>query len=160
MNKKNKKTLLILSIAVLGVFLIGYGLKSTSKNDTGVGSDKVVTVYKTPTCGCCGVYVAYLRKKGFTVKVEDMSSLSSIKSKYNIPSEMESCHTTVVGNYVVEGHVPVETINKLLTEKPDIKGIAIPGMPAGSPGMPGTKQGKFTVYSITESGNTPIYTKI
>lgn len=160
MNKKNKKTLLILSMAILGVFLIGYGLKSIPKNNADTGSSKVVTVYKTPACGCCGVYVTYLRKQGFAVKVEDMSSLSSIKSKYNIPSEMESCHTTVAGNYVIEGHVPVEVINKLLTEKPDIKGIAIPGMPAGSPGMPGTKQGQFTVYSITGTSNTPIYTKI
>lgn len=160
MKKKNRKILMMLTIAIVGIIIIGYGFSSIFKDTTNVANAKEATVYKNPTCGCCGVYITYLRKQGFVVKVENMNSLSSIKKKYQIPSDMGSCHTTVVGDYVIEGHVPVEAINKLLTEKPDITGIALPNMPSGSPGMPGKKQGAFTIYSLNGTNDTPIYTKI
>jgi hypothetical protein len=80
-----------------------------------------------------------------------MGDVSVIKEKYHIPDELHSCHTTVVGNYFIEGHVPMEAINKLLNEKPDIDGIALPGMPIGTPGMPGPKEAPFVIYQVKDS---------
>ena len=83
-----------------------------------------VEVFKTPSCGCCYGYVLFLEKEKFNVKQTDMRSLHSIKQKYNIPLEMQSCHTTIIGKYFIEGHVPLEAVNKLLKEQPEIDGIA------------------------------------
>ena len=109
-----------------------------------------VEVFKTPSCGCCYGYVLFLEKEKFNVKQTDMRSLHSIKQKYNIPLEMQSCHTTIIGKYFIEGHVPLEAINKLLKEQPDIDGIALPGMPIGTPGMPGKKEEPFVVYQLID----------
>ena len=109
-----------------------------------------VEVFKTPSCGCCYGYVLFLEKEKFNVKQTDMRSLHSIKQKYNIPLEMQSCHTTIIGKYFIEGHVPLEAINKLLKEQPNIDGIALPGMPIGTPGMPGKKEEPFIVYQLID----------
>ena len=109
-----------------------------------------VEVFKTPSCGCCYGYVLFLEKEKFNVKQTDMRSLHSIKQKYNIPLEMQSCHTTIIGKYFIEGHVPLEAVNKLLKEQPDIDGIALPGMPIGTPGMPGKKEEPFVVYQLID----------
>ena len=109
-----------------------------------------VEVFKTPSCGCCYGYVLFLEKEKFNVKQTDMRSLHSIKQKYNIPLEMQSCHTTIIGKYFIEGHVPLEAVNKLLKEQPDIDGIALPGMPIGTPGMPGKKEEPFIVYQLID----------
>jgi hypothetical protein len=108
-----------------------------------------ITVYKSPTCGCCVGYIAELNRKGFDVETKSMVDLSPLKQKYNIPLNMQSCHTALVRDYFVEGHVPIEAVDKLLQEHPDIDGIALPNMPAGSPGMPGLKQGPFVIYQLT-----------
>ena len=92
-----------------------------------------VEVFKTPSCGCCYGYVLFLEKEKFNVKQTDMRSLHSIKQKYNIPLEMQSCHTTIIGKYFIEGHVPLEAVNKLLKEQPDIDGIALPCLLYTSP---------------------------
>lgn len=109
-----------------------------------------VEVFKTPSCGCCYGYVLFLEKEKFNVKQTDMRSLHSIKQKYNIPLEMQSCHTTIIGKYFIEGHVPLEAVNKLLKDQPDIDGIALPGMPIGTPGMPGKKEEPFVVYQLID----------
>ena len=109
-----------------------------------------VEVFKTPSCGCCYGYVLFLEKEKFNVKQTDMRSLHSIKQKYNIPLEMQSCHTTIIGKYFIEGHVPLETVNKLLKEQPNVDGIALPGMPIGTPGMPGKKEEPFVVYQLID----------
>jgi hypothetical protein len=109
-----------------------------------------VEVFKTPSCGCCYGYVLFLEEEKFKVKQTDMTSLHSIKKKYNIPLEMQSCHTTILGKYFIEGHVPIEAINKLLKEQPDIDGIALPGMPIGTPGMPGEKEEPYVVYQLID----------
>ena len=109
-----------------------------------------VEVFKTPSCGCCYGYVLFLEKEKFNVKQTDMRSLHSIKQKYNIPLEMQSCHTTIIGKYFIEGHVPLEAVNKLLKEQPDVDGIALPGMPIGTPGMPGKKEEPFVVYQLID----------
>ncbi len=109
------------------------------------------TVYKSPECGCCHVWVGYLRENGFDVRVKDMDDVTSVKNRFGVPDDLWSCHTAVIGGYAVEGHVPVEAINRLLAEKPRIKGIALPGMPSGSPGMPGPKTEKFIIYTISDT---------
>ena len=86
--------------------------------------------------------------------------MSSVKANYEIPSQLESCHTAVIGDYFVEGHVPLEAVEKLLMEKPDVAGIAMPGMPSGSPGMPGTKRGDFIVYSVNNDGSYEEFMRI
>ena len=115
------------------------------------GEDKVATLYKNPQCGCCEGYAEYLREKGFSVKVIPTHDLSLIKEQNGVPEDFEGCHTTLIDGYVVEGHVPVATMNKLLTERPDILGISLPGMPMGSPGMSGQKMAPFTIYELSDT---------
>ncbi len=110
------------------------------------------TVYKDPNCGCCHNYVSYLRENGFEVEVVDTGDLASIKQQSGVPEDLAGCHSTMVGGYVVEGHVPVAIVNRLLQEKPEIRGISLPGMPLGSPGMDGAKEGPFVVYEIAKDG--------
>ena len=116
-----------------------------------------VMLYKNPECDCCEGYAAYLRKHGFTVTVKASHDLAEISRKAGIPAELEGCHTAFIGDYVVDGHVPVAVINKLLTEHPQIKGITLPGMPQGSPGMYGKKTGPFTIYAIDEDGKPIVF---
>jgi YVTN family beta-propeller protein len=111
-----------------------------------------MTVYKTKTCGCCHVYVEYVEREDVKVKAIDVVDLTAIKDQYGVPTNLQSCHTSIVGGYVVEGHIPLEVVEKLLAEKPAIKGIALPGMPSGSPGMPGPKTEKWTIYAIGNDG--------
>lgn len=108
------------------------------------------TLYKNPGCLCCDEYAAYLRPHGFDVTVIARDDLSEVKREHAIPPRLQGCHTLLVDGYAVEGHVPVTAINKLLRERPDIRGISLPGMPAGSPGMGGRKQAPFVVYSIAD----------
>jgi hypothetical protein len=116
-----------------------------------------VALYKSPECGCCDGYADYLRQHGFAVTVTATPELSDISRKAGIPSELQGCHTAFVGGYVVDGHVPVEAINKMLAERAPIKGITLPGMPEGSPGMAGTKTGRFTVYQIGKNGTSKAF---
>jgi len=120
-------------------------------------SPVAVTLYKNPECGCCDGYADYLRGHGFAVTSKATNDLAEISRKAGIPSDLQGCHTAFIGDYVVDGHVPVEAINKLLTEHPAIKGITLPGMPPGSPGMYGTKTGPFTIYAIDEAGKSTVY---
>lgn len=108
------------------------------------------TMYKNPQCNCCEEYAKYLRNNGFSVTVKLTHNMSLISRQNGVPEKLAGCHTMLVGGYVVEGHVPVSAINKLLAERPRIKGISLPGMPAGSPGMTGDKAEPFTVYEISE----------
>jgi hypothetical protein len=113
-----------------------------------------MTVYKSPTCGCCEKYVDYLRENGFTVKTENESNMDAIKKRYGM-SHAASCHTALVNGYVIEGHVPVNAIRKLLKEKPAIIGISVPGMKMNSPGMGEMKKGTLTVYAVPKDGKDP-----
>ncbi|WP_254432344.1 DUF411 domain-containing protein [Magnetospirillum sp. SS-4] len=105
-----------------------------------VAGDKDVTVWKSPTCGCCTGWAEYLQHNGYSVRQIDVDDLDAVKKAHGVPAAMESCHTARIGGYVVEGHVPVEAIDKLLKERPKVRGIASPGMPMGSPGMSGPKE--------------------
>jgi len=109
------------------------------------------TLYKQPFCSCCDGHAEHLRANGFKVTVVETQNMTPIKQKHGVPQEFEGCHSIEVGGYVVEGHVPAKLIRKLLKERPPIRGISLPGMPDGSPGMSGTKREPFVIYEISES---------
>ena len=156
--KKFFKSIIILTLSVLLFYTLG--LISDKKNVlANVKNNKQnVEVFKTPSCGCCYGYVLFLEKEQFNVKETDMRSLHLIKKKYNIPLEMQSCHTTIIGKFFIEGHVPLEAINKLLKEQPDIDGIALPGMPIGTPGMPGDKDEPYVIYQLKDGKSSVFMT--
>ncbi len=118
-----------------------------------------VTVYKNPSCLCCTKWVEHLRANGFDVRAVDASDLAQIKGRYGVPSELASCHTAIVDGYVVEGHVPADIIQRLLKERPAVAGIAVPGMPVGSPGMEGPYPEPYNVLTFDRDGATRIYTR-
>lgn len=130
------------------------GMLVLSLNATTAFAATEMTVYKSPTCGCCEKYVDYLRENGFAVKAIDENDMDAVKKRYGV-SRVASCHTALVGGYVVEGHVPVGAIRKLLKEKPAITGISAPGMPMNSPGMGEMKKGTLTIYAVTKDGREP-----
>lgn len=114
-------------------------------------ADKIqATLYKSPQCGCCEGHADHLRANGFDVKSIETHDLPLIKQSHGVKPELEGCHTIEVGGYVVEGHVSATIIKRLLAERPAIKGISLPGMPNGSPGMGGRKTEPFKVYEITD----------
>ena len=119
-----------------------------------------VVVYKSPTCGCCTKWVEHLQAAGFSVTVHDVQSVEPFKERYGVPRRLASCHTAAVGGYVIEGHVPADLIRKLLAEKPAVKGLAVPGMPVGSPGMEqGNAKEPYDVVSFDENGRTAVYAR-
>ena len=117
-----------------------------------------VVVYKTASCGCCKKWVEHLQQNGFKVVVHDMDDLSEIKAGAGVPAPLQTCHTALVGGYVVEGHVPADVVQRLLKEKPKIAGLAVAGMPQGSPGMEGPRHDPFDVMSFDKTGHTAVYT--
>ena len=133
------------NIALLAVFLAFAGASPAIS-----APPYEATVYKDPTCGCCAEYVKYLEDNGFAVTVVDTGDLAVVKMINGVPDALASCHTALVDGYVVEGHVPVSVLNKLLSERPKITGVSLPGMPPGSPGMGGPKSAPFTIYEISE----------
>lgn len=150
--KNNTLTIsLIVIAAIIGIaafsFLNDAGSQPTEEAEAAV-------VYKSPNCGCCSVYASYLdNKSGYDVDTKNLDDMRSIKTELGVPRELNSCHTMEIGGYVIEGHIPEAAVKKLLSQQPDIKGIGMPGMPAGSPGMPGPKTEDFVVYEITNSGD-------
>ena len=116
------------------------------------------TLYRNPNCSCCLDYAKYLRSNGFDVTVDSSSDLKSVRKQLGIPEKFEGCHVMTIGRYAVEGHVDAASINKLLAEHPDIRGISIPGMPTGTPGMTGPKSGPLNVYEIgSDSGPAKVF---
>lgn len=115
---------------------------------SGFAIETTATLYKNPNCGCCSGHAEYLEDNGFDVKVINTNDLAQLKAENNVPEKLQGCHSTLIGNYVFEGHVNAESINKVLKEKPFIKGLSVPGMPLGSPGMSGEKQGPIEVYTL------------
>lgn len=134
--------------------LLRMGLMALSLNAGAAFAATDVTVYKSPTCGCCEKYVDYLRDNGFKVQAINENDMDAVKKRYGV-SHIASCHTARIGDYVVEGHVPVGAIRKLLKEKPAITGISAPGMPINSPGMGEMKKGTLTIYAVPRDGREP-----
>jgi hypothetical protein len=130
----------------------------------GLGAERVslaqtprsATLYKNPMCGCCHDHAAYLRQHGYRVTEVETHDLDGIKRQNGVPEQLYGCHTILVGGYVVEGHVAAPVIDRLLGERPKIRGISLPGMPPGSPGMTGIKQAPFEIYEISASATQPL----
>jgi hypothetical protein len=120
----------------------------------------VITVYKTPTCGCCKDWIAYIAKNGFVPTVHDLDDLTETKTTLGVPAKLASCHTAVVGRYVIEGHVPADLIKKLITARPkDVVGLAVPGMIPGTPGMETGQKEPYDVLAFTHDGKTSVYAR-
>ena len=124
-------------------------------------SAPTMEVFKSPTCGCCSKWVDHVREGGFTVKVTEMSdeALAALKDKHGIPRTAQSCHTGLVDGYVVEGHVPVAEVHRLLKERPAVAGVAVGGMPIGSPGMevPGQRPQTYNVVTFDKQGAVKVF---
>lgn len=135
--------------------LIGFGFATTplaAEARSGAGS-VVMSAYRTPSCGCCKGWLDHIKKAGFSVQDHVVNNLTAIKQRYHVPAGLASCHTARINGYVIEGHVPVSAIEKLLKERPNVAGIAVPGMPLGSPGMESPlKRETYTVFTFTNSG--------
>jgi hypothetical protein len=119
---------------------------------------QTVTVYKSATCGCCSKWIDHLKTSGFDVKALDVDDVDLVKKTYGVPPALGSCHTALVAGYVVEGHVPADAVTRMLRERPAIAGIAVPGMPLGSPGMetPGRRD-PYSIMSFDKSGKSAVY---
>ncbi len=152
------KIIFITILTILFLYILNF---VTDKNEAlaNVENKQIVEVFKSPSCGCCNGYVLFLEKENFKVKQTDLENIYTIKQKYAIPLEMQSCHTTIIDNYFIEGHVPLKAINKLLKERPDIDGLALPGMPIGTPGMPGDKEEPYVIYQLID-GNFSVFMTI
>ena len=129
---------LFLAAAIGFVLLVAptsFAAEPKAEQVTSAAKASVIQVYKTPTCGCCTKWIDHLRAEGFEVKATDLRSLDQLKAMNGVPQDLAACHTGLVGGYVIERHVPASDIRRLLAEKPDVSGLAVPGMPMGSPGM-------------------------
>jgi len=118
-----------------------------------------VVVYKSATCGCCNSWIKHLQQNGFSTEAHNANNMQLVKNNMGVPPKLTSCHTAKVGGYVIEGHVPADVITRLLKEKPAIKGVTVPGMPMGSPGMEGPRKDPYNVVSFDEDGNLSIYAR-
>lgn len=118
-----------------------------------------MVVYKDPSCGCCKLWVDHVKAAGFAVSVRDSSDVVAVKKRQGVPARLYSCHTAIVGGYVVEGHVPADLVQKLLKERPNVVGLAVPGMPAGSPGMEQGSKEPYEVLTFDAAGKTTVYAK-
>lgn len=119
--------------------------------------EPIITVYKDPSCGCCKSWIEHLIRHGFRVDAKDTSEMTGIKRTLGVPEALSSCHTGVVNGYLIEGHVPAADIARLLKEKPKVAGLAVPGMPMGSPGMEGPRTQHYQVLSFDKAGKTKIF---
>lgn len=118
-----------------------------------------IVVYKDPGCGCCRRWVDYMRDAGYPVEAHNTRDLPAIKEEHGVPNRARSCHTAIVGGYFIEGHVPAADVRHLLTERPDIRGLSVPGMPVGSPGMevPGQAPQPYQVLAIASDGKVTVF---
>lgn len=137
------------TVLVAGLLMLGFQPRVSQAED--------LVVYKSPTCGCCKKWVKHMRDNGFSVEVHEQYNVTPVKDKYGVPRRLRSCHTAMIGGYVVEGHVPADVVKRLLEEKPAIAGVAVPGMPMGSPGMEGFRKDPYDIISFTSTGKTGIY---
>jgi hypothetical protein len=128
----------------------------------GAAQHRTMTVYKDPNCGCCNLWSTAMENAGFTVERVDTDDLPAVKKRFGVPAAVEGCHTAVVGGYFLDGHVPLEAVSKLLLEKPDIAGLAVPGMPVGSLGMGSDPSASYDVYAVAKApeGKTSVYYEV
>ncbi|MDP3760503.1 MAG: DUF411 domain-containing protein [Ramlibacter sp.] len=148
-----RRSALRLPLAIVGAAVLSHPLRVLARSDK-----TQVTVWKNPDCGCCREWVAHLRKNGFEVVTHDVKDTAPIRQKLGLPGKFGSCHTASLGNYVIEGHVPAQELRRLLREKPNAHGLAVPGMPVGSPGMEmGSTRDAYDVLLVLKDGNSRVY---
>lgn len=135
---------------VLMILTIGYQSSSFAAGES-------VKLYRNPNCGCCNAYADYLKDKGYTVELVNITDMTSIKKKYSVPEALEGCHTAIIDRYIFEGLIPAEHIKRFLSENKPAKGLSLPGMPAGVPGMPGNRTGRLNVYYISNAASPQIF---
>jgi len=148
---------IVTASAVLLLLTSGLIFLQQQEKDT---DNSTMVVYKRSTCGCCVKWVEHMEKAGFDVEAHDVNNLAEIKTEHGIARPLSSCHTALVGGYVVEGHVPAQYVLQMLEEKPDIKGIAVPAMPIGSPGMEGPNAEPYNVLAFDGKGHTVVYAQV
>jgi hypothetical protein len=167
-NKSIIKRSLLNSLLFSGILFVNTfnAQESAAKNQENINIPKVLS-YRSESCSCCKKWVNHLRDNGLEVVDNIVENISEIKQQYNVPNNLRSCHSAKIGNYTIEGHVPIESINKLFKEKPIISGIAVPGMPHGSPGMETHSHEShshnyetYKVVSFSNNGNTKIFDQI
>lgn len=151
--KLNSRRTLSLSAAFFALTLTGAAAPSVDA----IPKEPTITVYKDPSCGCCKSWIAHLVKNGYHVDARDTPAMAEVKRTLGVPEALTSCHTAVVNGYLIEGHVPAADIARLLKEKPKVAGLAVPGMPMGSPGMEGPRQQHYQVLSFDKNGKTRIF---
>ncbi|HJR62616.1 MAG TPA: DUF411 domain-containing protein [Gemmatimonadaceae bacterium] len=156
MTRSWKPLALVGVVAALGATLTASSWRP-AEADSPLAAATSITVYKDPSCGCCSRWVTHLREAGFTVVARDTSAMDAVKAKHGVTSELASCHTAVVDGYVIEGHVPAADIQRLLEQKPPVAGLAVPGMPMGSPGMEGPRTDAYDVLSFDRQGRTKVF---
>lgn len=143
-------------VAVLAL-IAGGSWWAVRGNAVAPGTGVPITVYASPTCGCCHEWVAHLRGNGFDVMVVDRPDVTPIKRQFGVPDSLWSCHTAMMHSYAVEGHVPADLLLRLVRERPALAGLAVPGMPRGSPGMEGVGKEPYRVLAFTRTGATSVY---
>ena len=144
-------------VAIAVVSVVGVGARSLLPRPASAAT--TVTVYKSPSCGCCAKWVDHLRAAGYTVVVHDTDNLDQVMTDFAVPRQLASCHTAKVGKYLIEGHVPADLIAKALREQPAIAGLAVPGMVTGSPGMEGGVAQHYDVVAWAAGGQTSVYAR-
>jgi hypothetical protein len=133
---------------------------AVAQNQAAPPAAGVVTVYKSATCGCCKLWMEHMKAAGFQVRGVDMEDITEVKQASGVPMRLRTCHTALVDGYVIEGHVPADLVKKLLAEKAKVTGIAVPGMPLGSPGMEqGDQKEPYEVLLFDQTGKTTVYAK-
>ncbi len=141
-----------------GLLLTGFVLFA-SIAFAGAGELPAVKVWKSPWCGCCAGWVQHMEDAGFNVTVNNTEALDTIKRRFGIPEKLQSCHTATVGGYRIEGHVPAADIKRLLASRPEVHGLAVPGMPSGSPGMENGERDAYDVVTISKDGETQVFSR-
>lgn len=140
--------------AILAAVILGFWVAIPA-----YAQQTVIEVYKSPYCDCCTNWIRHLKQNGFAVKAHDVSDASAYRAKLGVPYELGSCHTATAGGYAIEGHVPAREIRRLLTERPKAKGLAVPSMPLGSPGMEGPRSDPYEVLLFQADGRYAVYQK-
>ncbi|MGB1801188.1 MAG: DUF411 domain-containing protein [Gammaproteobacteria bacterium] len=150
MIKYKKITAIVLTIFISALSSFSFLQKASAESE--------MTVYKSPTCGCCNKWITHMEENGFKVKAVDVIEMNIVKQKYGIKRNLASCHTAIIDGYFIEGHVPAADIKRLLAEKTDSKGLTVPGMPVGSPGMEmGDRIDSYQVLSVKSDGSTDVF---
>lgn len=161
MEAQRKKWTIAAAVAAAAALgLVGYLTLGGGEGETasGAGAAEMV-VYRSPACGCCYDWAEHMRQAGFQVQVEDRNDLAPIKAEMGVPSDLSSCHTARIGDYVIEGHVPAADVRRLLAERPDVRGLAVPGMPVGSPGMEGPRPDRYSVVAFDGEGGREVFAR-